>query len=300
MLKIAWNNHYTLPLPEGHRFPMLKYDLIPEQLLYEGTISPQNIFSPNELDESLLFGIHDKQYWEKLKNGKLTKEEIRRTGFPYSEELVKRELIILKGTIECAKYAIDYGVALNVAGGTHHAFRDRGEGFCLLNDIAVASDFLLENKLASQILIIDLDVHQGNGTAKIFHGRGDVFTFSMHGNKNYPHKKEQSDLDVPLADGIDDSNYLKLLRHHLPKLIDQMQPDFIFYLSGVDVLETDKLGRLGLTQQGCKMRDQYVLDTCRINNIPVAVSMGGGYSEKLSDIVEAHSNTFRLAAEIYF
>ena len=149
MLKIAWNEHYSLPLPEGHRFPMLKYDLIPEQLLYEGTINTQNIFSPDALDENLLLGIHDKQYWEKLKMGRLTKEEIRRTGFPYSDQLVKRELVILQGTIDCAMHALEFGVSLNVAGGTHHAFRDRGEGFCLLNDIAVASDFLLKNKLLS-------------------------------------------------------------------------------------------------------------------------------------------------------
>jgi acetoin utilization deacetylase AcuC-like enzyme len=300
MLKIAWNEHYSLPLPEGHRFPMLKYDLIPEQLLYEGTISSQNIFSPDQLDENLLLGIHDKQYWEKLKKGKLTKEEIRRTGFPYSEQLVKRELVILQGTIDCAMYALEFGVSLNVAGGTHHAFRDRGEGFCLLNDIAVASDFLLKNKLVEQILIVDLDVHQGNGTAKIFHDQQNVFTFSMHGNKNYPHRKEESDLDISLWDGINDNSYLKLLEKHLPELIDNIQPDFIFYQSGVDVLATDKLGRLGLTQQGCKSRDRFVMETCQKNGIPVAVSMGGGYSEKLSDIVEAHANTFRVATELYF
>lgn len=300
MLKIAWNEHYTIPLPEGHRFPMIKYDLIPEQLLYEGTISSDNLFSPKVLEERTLLGIHDQSYWEKLKTGKLTREEIRRTGFPYSEQLVTRELVILQGTIDCAKYALEYGVALNVAGGTHHAFRDRGEGFCLLNDIAVASDYLLKNNLATQILVVDLDVHQGNGTASIFHGNQSVFTFSMHGGKNYPLKKEPSDLDIPLPDGVDDSYYLKLLKHHLPQLLDEIQPDFIFYQSGVDVLATDKLGRLGISQQGCKSRDRFVLGLCHKHNIPVAISMGGGYSEKLSDIVEAHANTFRLAAEIYF
>jgi acetoin utilization deacetylase AcuC-like enzyme len=300
MLKIAWNEHYTIPLPEGHRFPMIKYDLIPEQLLYEGTISSDNLFSPKALEERTLLGIHDQSYWEKLKTGKLTKEEIRRTGFPYSEQLVTRELVILQGTIDCAKYALEYGVALNVAGGTHHAFRDRGEGFCLLNDIAVASDYLLKNNLAAQILVVDLDVHQGNGTASIFHSNQSVFTFSMHGGKNYPLKKEPSDLDIPLPDGIDDRAYLKLLKYHLPQLLDELQPDFIFYQSGVDVLATDKLGRLGLSQQGCKSRDRFVLKQCHKHNIPIAISMGGGYSEKLSDIVEAHANTFRLAAEIYF
>jgi acetoin utilization deacetylase AcuC-like enzyme len=300
MLHIAWNEHYAIPLPEGHRFPMIKYDLIPEQLLYEGTISSRNIFSPKKLDEQALFGIHDKDYWEKLRTGKLTKDEIRKTGFPYSKQLVTRELVILQGTIDCARYAREFGVALNVAGGTHHAFRDRGEGFCLLNDIAVASDYLLKNNLATQILVVDLDVHQGNGTASIFHGNDSVFTFSMHGGKNYPLKKEQSDLDIPLPDGIDDNAYLMLLNKHLPRLMDEVQPDFIFYQSGVDVLATDKLGRLGLSQQGCKRRDRFVLELCYKNHIPVAVSMGGGYSEKLSDIVEAHANTFRMASEIYF
>ncbi len=300
MLKIAWNEHYTIPLPAAHRFPMIKYDLIPEQLLYEGTISAQNLFSPKPLEETELLDVHDLDYWLKLKNGLLTKEEIRKMGFPYSAQLVLRELVILQGTIDCAKYALQYGVALNVAGGTHHAFRDRGEGFCLLNDIAVAAVYLLNNKLSKQILVVDLDVHQGNGTAKIFNNNSEVFTFSIHGGKNYPLKKELSDLDIALPDGIDDAAYMKILESHLPALIDQVQPDFIFYQSGVDVLATDKLGRLELTRQGCKKRDRFVLKTCKENSIPVAVSMGGGYSEKLSDIVEAHANTFRLAADLYF
>lgn len=300
MLKIAWNEYYTIPLPEGHRFPMIKYDLIPEQLLYEGTITINNIFSPAELQESELLDVHTTDYWEKLKKGSLTKDEVRKMGFPYSAQLVKRELVILQGTIECAKYALQYGVSLNVAGGTHHAFRDRGEGFCLLNDIAVAAAWLLKNNLARQILVVDLDVHQGNGTARIFNANPHVFTFSMHGGKNYPLKKENSDLDIDLVDGTDDATYLKILTSHLPSLIDRVQPDFIFYQSGVDVLATDKLGRLGLTRRGCEQRDQYVLKTCRDNRIPVAVSMGGGYSEKLTDIVEAHANTFRIAAELFF
>ena len=300
MLKIAWNEHYTHPLPEGHRFPMIKYDLIPEQLLYEGTISQQNIFSPDVLHEDHLGGVHDVEYWEKLKFGRLSKDEIRKTGFPFSSQLVKRELVILQGSIDCANYALKYGVALNVAGGTHHAFRDRGEGFCLLNDIAVAADYLIKNQLAKQILVVDLDVHQGNGTAKIFEDMHEVFTFSMHGGKNYPLKKEASDLDVPLQDGIEDKMYLELLKSHLPRLIEKVEPDFIFYQAGVDILSTDKLGRLSLSQEGCKNRDQFVLESCHKNNIPVAISMGGGYSEKISDIVEAHANTFRLASEIYF
>lgn len=300
MLKVAWNEYYTIPLPEGHRFPMIKYDLIPEQLLYEGTIKSENIFSPELLSEKNLLGIHQKDYWLKLKHGNLSKDEIRKTGFPYSKKLVERELVILQGTIDCAANALKYGVAINVAGGTHHAFHDHGEGFCLLNDIAVAADYLLKNELSTQILVVDLDVHQGNGTASIFRNNPSVFTFSMHGGKNYPLRKEKSDLDIPLPDQTDDSAYMELLKMHLPKLIDTVEPDFIFYQAGVDVLETDKLGRLGLTMHGCKDRDRFVFETCKIHEIPVAVSMGGGYSERISDIVEAHSNTFRLASEIYF
>lgn len=300
MLKVAWNDHYAIPLPEGHRFPMIKYDLIPEQLIYEGTIKEENLWSPGTLTTENLEGIHQQTYWEKLKNGKLSKEEIRRIGFPYSEQLIKRELVILQGTIDCAMHALNYGIALNVAGGTHHAFPDRGEGFCLLNDFAVAANYLLIKKHAHQILIVDLDVHQGNGTANIFQNNNQVFTFSMHGEKNYPLKKETSDLDVSLPDGIDDKAYLKLLHLHLSTLIDKIEPDFIFYQSGVDVLASDKLGRLGLSLQGCKMRDKYVLEMCKTHGVPVAVSMGGGYSEKIADIVEAHANTFRLASEIYF
>lgn len=300
MLKVAWNEHYAIPLPEGHRFPMQKYDLIPEQLLYEGTINDENIFSPKELSIAQIVAVHDEAYWNKLDNAKLSKDEIRKMGFPYSKELVQRERVILQGTIDCAMFALEHGIAMNVAGGTHHAFRDRGEGFCLLNDIAVAAQYLLQHRLASQILVVDLDVHQGNGTASIFEDEQQVFTFSMHGGKNYPLKKEQSDLDIPLPDGIDDAGYMKYLRNHLPRLITELAPDFVFYQSGVDVLHTDKLGRLGLTIHGCKERDRYVLETCRKDAIPVAVSMGGGYSEKIADIVEAHANTFRTAAEIYF
>ncbi|MDZ7607427.1 MAG: histone deacetylase [Cyclobacteriaceae bacterium] len=299
MLKIAWNEHYALPLPEGHRFPMAKYNLIPEQLLYEGTITGANIFSPAPLSVEILLKVHDAAYWEKLDSGRLLPEEIRRMGFPYSKELVHRELVILQGTIDCAKYALHHGVALNVAGGTHHAYRDRGEGFCLLNDIAVAATWMLNTGLSRQILIVDLDVHQGNGTAHIFHQNPSVFTFSMHGEKNYPMKKERSDLDIPLPDGTDDASYLSVLKHHLPQLIERVRPDFIFYQSGVDVLATDKLGRMRLTRDGCKERDRYVLTTCKEHYIPVAVVMGGGYSQKMFDIVEAHANTFRLAATIY-
>jgi acetoin utilization deacetylase AcuC-like enzyme len=300
MLKIAWSAIYKHPLPEGHRFPMEKYELIPEQLLYEGTVQQENFFTPKPLAEPYILRTHENTYWQKLKNLTLSPSEIRKTGFPLSQSLVEREIVIAQGTIDCALYAKEYGVSLNVAGGTHHAFTNRGEGFCLLNDVAIASQYLLDHHLCKKILIVDLDVHQGNGTAQIFENNEQVFTFSMHGEKNYPLQKEHSDLDIGLPDGITDREYLKILYDTLPQLIDQEQPDFVFYISGVDILSTDKLGRLGVSMEGCKQRDKFVLNICKNNHIPLAISMGGGYSEKLSDIVEAHSNTFRLAQEIFF
>ncbi len=300
MLKIAWSEEYHHPLPKNHRFPMEKYSLIPEQLIYEGTVSKANFFKPKPLSEKDVLAVHFDSYWEKLKNLKLSKSEQRKTGFPLSAELVQRELIITQGTLDCAKYALKFGCAFNVAGGTHHAYRDRGEGFCLLNDVAVASQHLLNYGIIKKILVVDLDVHQGNGTAKIFENEDRVFTFSIHGEKNYPMKKEVSDLDIELADGTGDREYLKTLKENLPKLVDSVQPEIIFYQSGVDILSTDKLGRLGLSKEGCRQRDKLVFETARKEGLPIVVTMGGGYSEKISDIVDAHANTYRLAQEIYF
>jgi acetoin utilization deacetylase AcuC-like enzyme len=300
MLKIAHSPLYAHPLPEGHRFPMAKYELLPQQLLHEGTISHSNLFVPGFLSEPEILAVHQSHYWDKLKKLQLSRSEERKTGFPLSEQLVQREIQIAKGTIQCSNYALDHGIAMNIAGGTHHAFTDRGEGFCLLNDIAIAAQYLLDHELARQILVVDLDVHQGNGTAEIFFNRKEVFTFSMHGKNNYPLKKELSDLDIPLADGTDDNIYLSLLDKHLKQLFDQVQPDFVFYQSGVDVLATDKLGRLGLSMAGCKERDRMVLSECKAHQVPIVVSMGGGYSEKLSHIIEAHANTYRLAQYLYF
>lgn len=300
MLKIAFSPIYKYELPQGHRFPMEKYELLPEQLLYEGTVEQDNFFAPSPLQESTILLAHEAAYWEKLKTLNLTRKEIRAIGFPLSENLVRRGTYIANGTVHCALYAQEYGVAMNIAGGTHHSFTNRGEGFCLLNDIAIAAHYLLTNDKAKNILIVDLDVHQGNGTAQIFKSEDRVFTFSMHGAKNYPLRKETSDLDIGLPDKTEDNRYLQILENTLPLLLDQVEPDFIFYLSGVDVLETDKLGRLSLSLEGCKRRDKMVFEQCKKNGIPVAVSMGGGYSKRLSDIVDAHANTFRVAQELYF
>jgi acetoin utilization deacetylase AcuC-like enzyme len=300
MLKIAFDPIYVHPVPLNHRFPMSKYELIPEQLLYEGLIRPENLFSPEPISEEIILWTHEAGYWRQLRDLSLPEREQRRTGFVLSERLVERERRIAQGTVHGCHYAFEYGVAFNVAGGTHHAGSNWGEGFCLLNDQAIASNYLLNNKLASSILIIDLDVHQGNGTAQIFENEPHVFTFSMHGDNNFPFRKERSDLDIPLHDGTNDEEYLKLLYNTLPGLIEQLKPDFIFYLSGVDVLASDKLGKLALSREACKQRDKFVFQQCIKNKIPVQVSMGGGYSPQIKDIVEAHCNTFRVANELYF
>jgi acetoin utilization deacetylase AcuC-like enzyme len=300
MLRIAYDPIYAHPLPEGHRFPMLKYELIPAQLIHEGIITSENLFSPEPLSEEIVLWTHDKTYWEQLRDLTLPAKEARRIGFPLSAQLVEREIRIAKGTIDGCHFAFQYGIAFNVAGGTHHAGTNWGEGFCLLNDQAIAANYLLNNKLAASILIIDLDVHQGNGTAQIFENEPRVFTFSMHGANNFPYRKETSDLDIPLPDGTGDEVYLTILKQTLPDLIKKQRPDFIFYLSGVDVLATDKLGKLSLSLDACRERDRFVLEQCKSNQIPVQVSMGGGYSANIRDIVEAHCNTYRLANDLYF
>lgn len=300
MLKIAYHPIYKHPLPPGHRFPMEKYELLPQQLLHEGTCSEENFFEPQFPDEKYILAVHDRDYFRRLKNLELDRKEVRKSGFPLSQVLVDREQIIADGTIKGVHYALENGIAMNIAGGTHHAYSDHAEAFCLLNDQAIAAQYLIDQSLAKKVLIVDLDVHQGNGTAEIFQKNDQVFTFSMHGKSNYPFKKERSDLDIALPDQTGDEEYLKILKATLPKLIEQQQPDFIFYLCGVDILATDKLGRLGCSVQGCKERDRFVLQTIHDRNIPLQCSMGGGYSQDIKIIIDAHANTYRLAQQIYF
>lgn len=300
MLKIAYHPIYRYPLPEGHRFPMEKYELLPQQLLHEGTCSSSNFFEPTRPNDKHILAVHDPEYFYDLLNITLNQRAARKIGFPLSEVLIERERIIADGTIKATEYALTNGIAMNIAGGTHHAYTNRGEAFCMFNDQAVGARYLQSKKLAKKILIVDLDVHQGNGTAEIFKNDDSVFTFSMHGRNNYPFKKEQSDLDISLENDINNYTYLSILKETLPRLIDEQQPDFIYYLCGVDVIASDKLGKLGLTIEGCKHRDYYVLETCKNNNIPVMCSMGGGYSPDIKTIVDAHANTFRLAQNIFF
>jgi acetoin utilization deacetylase AcuC-like enzyme len=300
MLKVAWSEQYVLPLPLNHRFPMSKYEILPLQLLHEGTICENNLFKPTPLGSDEILAVHEANYWQRLHSLSLEPKEIRRTGFPLSRQLVDREVVIAGGTVACTHHALSSGIAMNIAGGTHHAFTNRGEGFCLLNDIAIAAKYLLNEHLATKILVVDLDVHQGNGTAQIFREEQRVFTFSMHGANNYPLHKEVSDLDIGLADYTNDAFYLSTLTSNLDNLMAQVQPDFMFFQSGVDILDTDQLGRLAVTRAGCKQRDRIVLETARRNKIPVVVTMGGGYSKNFLDIIEAHANTYRLAQEIFF
>ena len=300
MLKIAFHPIYKHELPVGHRFPMEKYDLLPQQLIYEGTCIEENFFEPEIPNNKHFFTVHDPEYFFDLLNITLSQKEARKIGFPLSEVLVAREMIIADGTIKASEFALKNGIAMNIAGGTHHAFSNRGEAFCMLNDQAVGARYLQQKGLVNKILIVDLDVHQGNGTAEIFKNDASVYTFSMHGKSNYPFVKEASDLDIPLKNNTKDDEYLSILKKTLPKLINQEKPDFIYYLCGVDVIETDKLGKLSLSIEGCKERDRFVLQMCRDFHIPVMCSMGGGYSPIIKVIVDAHANTFRLAQEIYF
>ena len=297
-MKVAYSPIYKYRLPEGHRFPMIKYELLPMQLLHQGVIDQNDLFQPGFLTESEILKTHTVDYWEKLKTLTLDRKEIRDIGFPVRADLIERGRYIAMGSVQCAMHALAGEVCLNIAGGTHHAFADRGEGFCLFNDFAIVSNYLLSRKLVKKILILDLDVHQGNGTAKIFESNPSVYTCSVHGQKNYPLRKEQSDLDVGLEDGTLDQEYLQTLESLLPKLIEKVRPELILYLAGVDVLESDKLGRLALSLKGCYQRDRLVFECCKQYKIPVSVSMGGGYSKDIKVIIDAHANTFKAARDV--
>ncbi|WP_229717702.1 histone deacetylase family protein [Parapedobacter defluvii] len=299
VLKIAYHPSYAHPLPEGHRFPMEKYELIPAQLLYEGTVQADSFFEPVKADFKTIALAHATGYCRQLLDLTLSPSMVRRIGFPLSAALVDRELRIVQGTLEACGFANQYGVAFNVAGGTHHAGYNWGEGFCLLNDQAVAAAYLIHSRICRQVLVVDLDVHQGNGTAQIFAGEPRVFTFSMHSERNFPFRKERSDVDVGLPEGTGDEAYLAVLEHQLQAIFPRVQPDFVFYQAGVDVLATDKLGKLALTPAGCRRRDELVFEYCRAHKVPLQVSMGGGYSLRIRDIVDAHCQTFKVAARIY-
>lgn len=300
MFKIAYHTNYTHKVPENHRFPMIKYELLYEQILLENIAEKTDFFTPDMVEISDTFLAHRQEYVEAFVNLSLTESQARKIGFIQDKELIDRELTLVQGTISGALLAFENKIAFNIAGGTHHAYSDRGEAFCMLNDQAIASTFLLKNKWAKKILIVDLDVHQGNGTAEIFRNNPKVFTFSMHGKNNYPFEKEKSDLDISFDDKTTDNQYLSVLKETLYKLIEKEKPDFIFYQSGVDVLASDKLGKLALSVEGCAERDTIVFEFCQKYQIPIQCSMGGGYSPDLVTIIKAHTNTFRKAKDIFY
>lgn len=299
MFPIAYHPVYKYPVPEGHRFPMDKYELLPQQLLREGIVAEEDFFVPDPIALETVYAVHQKAYADHFVQGTLSALAARRIGFVQSPLLVDRELRLTNGTLLGAVKALDTGIAFNIAGGTHHAGYDFGEGFCMINDQAVAAQYLLDHQGIRQVLIIDLDVHQGNGTASIFRNTPEVFTFSIHGTNNYPFRKEQSDWDIGLEDNTTDSVYLGILDKALPELIDKVKPDFIFYQAGVDILHTDKMGRMACTLEGCRRRDKLVLTIARQHRIPLQCSMGGGYSPDIRTIVEAHANTYRVAAGLF-
>lgn len=298
MLKIAYSPIYVLPLPAKHRFPMEKYELIPEQLIYEGTVTEKNFFLPMMISREALEITHTPEYVDRVLRKELTKKEIRDIGYPMSLRLVDRERVITSGTLECVEYAKKYGISMNVSGGTHHAFAARGGGFCIFNDVAVTANVLLNENPDQRILILDLDVHQGDGTASLMKDESRVFTLSVHGGKNYPMRKEVSDWDIPLDDHTRDVEYLKVIKDMLDELPHHFSPDIVLYICGADVLESDRLGRLSLTVEGVRKRDEMVLSHFYDQNIPLVGTLGGGYSHRLPDLIETHANTFRIAAHL--
>ena len=299
-MRAFYSDHFVLPLPEGHKFPMSKYARLRERILAEGIVSSEDLHeAPLAAIEDLRL-VHDAAYVDAVLSGTVAPAIQRRIGFPWSPQMVERSRRSVGATIAAAHAALDEGVAANLAGGTHHAFADRGEGFCVFNDVAVAARVLQRDQLARRIAIVDLDVHQGNGTAAIFSGDESVFTFSMHGDKNFPFKKELSDLDVALADGTGDDEYLSLLHTHLTTVLNRHQPDFVFYLAGADPFEGDRLGRIKMTIHGLKRRDEIVMEACTKARLPVAISMSGGYATDVDAIVAIHTNTIRTACHSTF
>lgn len=297
-MKTAWHKFYNHPLKANHKFPMIKYDMLKNELLRREIINKTDIITPYEILEEDILLAHNQDYYDKLLNLSLSPKEERRTGFPQSERLIQRERCIMQGTYLAGSEAVKEGFTFNIAGGTHHAFSYKGEGFCLLNDMALSALMLLKYNKLSRILILDLDVHQGNGTAEILRNNKNIYTFSMHGKDNYPIEKELSDWDLELPYTTTDEEYLEILYKSIYKINKEFSPQFILYQAGVDILESDKFGRLNISFDGCKQRDELVYEFASKHSIPVTATMGGGYSEDINVILEAHINTF-LSAKKY-
>ena len=297
--RIFYSPYYYADIGENHVFPIRKFELVRSKLLEEGTLQPDEIVEPEAAAVEDVCLVHTEDYITRLRNGTLTAKEIRKLGLPWSQSLVRRSFHAISGTINAARFALENEISSNLAGGTHHAFPDRGEGFCVLNDVAVAIRVLQREKLAKRFLIIDCDVHQGNGTAFIFKADEDVYTFSMHGEKNYPLFKEKSNLDLELPDKTTDKEFLEILNEALPRIFLD-NPDIMFYLGGADPYEKDKLGRLNLSIEGLRQRDETILEFAKSKNVPVVTVMSGGYALDINDTVEIHCNTIRAVKKVYF
>lgn len=299
MVRLTYTGGYVPVLPAGHRFPIAKYELVREQLLYEGSLGPEQLHDPGLCPDEYIIQVHDPVYWQQAKQLQLSAKDVRALGLPLVPETVLRAQNSVHCTLQSAMHALDSGLGIHLGGGTHHAYAQRPEGFCLLNDLAVAAGYLINSQKCKQVLILDLDVHQGNGTAHIFQNNPRVYTFSLHCDHNYPLRKERSDQDIALAAGMGDKEYLSILEQTLPSLLKVVQPDLVLYQAGVDVLQGDALGKLCLSKQGCQQRDAYVLQLCYQQGVPVVLTLGGGYNRSLSDLVDAHCNSVRTALSIW-
>jgi acetoin utilization deacetylase AcuC-like enzyme len=297
-MKIFYSDHFVLPLPKGHRFPMVKYSMLRERVARDGICGPGELSTPRAVTNHEILRAHAPGYLKRVVSGALTQKEMRRIGFPWSEKMVERSRRASGGTLGACLAALDEGFAANLAGGTHHAFSDKGEGYCVFNDSAIAARAVQAAGLVERVVVIDTDVHQGNGTAAILRGDPTVFTFSIHGAKNFPFHKEESDLDAPLPDGASDTEFLATLESCLKAALDAADADLAIYLAGADPFEGDRLGRLAVTKSGLAERDRIVLETCRERGIPVAVTMAGGYANEVEDTVEIHFQSIRRAADL--
>lgn len=295
-MRVSYTPDYFVPLPEKHPFPMGKFPALHDQLLKEGLISAADVVQPREVDWSDLLLVHDRDYLEALAGGRLTRQAERRMGLPWSQALVKRSRHAVQGTMNAAFMALEDGVAANLAGGTHHAFPDYGEGFCVLNDVAVAIRVLRRSRWIRRAMVIDLDVHQGNGTAAIFESDADVFTLSVHGEKNFPFRKSASSLDLGLPDGTGDRDYLDAVRPVISRALDQFPCDLVFYLAGIDVLAGDRFGRLSLSREGLHQRDRFVLEEVLGRDLPLVCLLSGGYADSPEKTADYHAVTHREAA----
>ena len=298
-MKVFYSDHFVLPLPEGHRFPMVKYSMLRERVADSGIAANGGLLVPRAVTDGEILRAHGAGFLRRVANGELDRKEVRRIGFPWSERMVERSRRASGGTVGACLAALEEGFAANLAGGTHHAFADRGEGFCVFNDSAIAARAMQARRHVERVVVIDTDVHQGNGTAAILRGDPSIFTFSIHGEKNFPFNKEQSDLDIPLPDGADDAAFLDALEAGLERVFDAADADLAIYLAGADPFEGDRLGRLSVSKAALAERDRMVLGGCRERGIPVAVTMAGGYAREISHTVDIHLQSIKTASELH-